>query len=488
MNKRVLLIDADAAFAERAAHAFADADVALEAVAEAGEAIHRARIRKPDLLVLGDTPAGDGFSLCNRLREVDELGDVPVVILADDAVGDAVQAHRVGPTAADLYLERPGDPDGLVAAVGPRLGIEIDAVGDDEILALDDLEGVELPGEPLAELEQTVVGLRKELAEERGRVAALESELADTRTRATSISQVLDESLADREESDRAWTARVAQAEGEAAAAREEADRARLEAARARGEAEAARRETEEARAEAEAARAEADAAKIDAVVARGETEAANHEVEALRGELAEARGESDELLRELEEAKAQLVELAAARAAGAGAAGGDAEAGLAEELAAMRARNEELAAELAAARARHDELARERSTRGAGGPSGDAGALARELAEVRAERERMQDELAAELSNLAHDLAVREGQMRAAQRKITRLEGLVRGLQQERDRLAAAAKATPAGDAALELARLREELEDLRNENAFLGTEVERYAAEARELREQQR
>jgi chromosome segregation ATPase len=507
VDKHVLLVDADPAFAAEAARTFADADVALEAVGGEEEALSRARARKPDLVVLA---AGDAPSLRDRLRATAGLSEVPVAILADDG------ANSMGPgdgsAAPVLVLPRPDDPDGLLAAVAPCLGIEIAAVGDDEILSVDDLavddlageaarEAQELPGaevaelraelsegrEALAELERTVVGLQKELHEEQGKVASLETKLADTEARAASLSEVVNESLAEREESDRAWTARLAQAEREAAAAREEADRARLEAAQAHGEAEAARREVAEARAETDAARAEADAAKIEAIVARGETEAANAEVEALRGELAEARAENEELSRELETAKAQLEELAGELGAVTAAA---ASAGPAAEVDALTARVAEaeeriagLTGELAAARARNESLARElaeaRAERGAGGSgAGDAAALARELAEVRADRERIQDELAAELANLAHDLAVKDGQVNAAKRRITRLEALAHKLQEERDRLAAAAKATPGGELALEVERLREELEELRNENAFLGTEVDRYAA----------
>lgn len=507
MDKRVLLVAADPVFAEGAARAFADADVALEAVAGEGAALARARKWKPDLVILA---VGDALSLRDRLRAAAGRADLPVAILADDAADAAAGADRSGSPAADPVLPRTDDPNELLAAVAPSLGLEIAEVDDAEILAVDEpggavvvaeAEAEELPEaeiaelraelsegrEALEELERTVVGLQKELHEERGKVVSLETKLADTEARAASLSEVVNESLAEREESDRAWTARLAQAEQEAAAAREEADRARLEAAQARGEAEAARREVAEARSETDAARAEADAAKIEAIVARGETEAANAEIEALRSELAEARAENDDLARELEEAKAQLEELAGELGAVTAAA---ASAGPAAEVEALRAQVAEgeeriagLAAELAAARSRNEELGRAlaeaRAERTAGGPvSGDAAALARELAEVRADRERLQDELAAELANLAHDLAVKDGQVNAAKRRITRLEALAQKVQEERDRLAAAAKATPGGELALEVQRLREELEELRSENAFLGTEVDRYAA----------
>jgi DNA-binding response OmpR family regulator len=436
------LVDADPAFADRAVHAFADADVALEAVAEDARALVRARELGPDLVILAERPDGSAFALCNRLRKTAELAETRVAILVADPEGDAARAHRNGPTPADLYLPRPADADLLLAAVGPALGLEIDAVEDEEILAVDepDEELAALRAEAaehrraLDDLERTVLGLQEELRQERETAAGLAARADDAETRAKSLSEVLDDSLSEREDSDRAWTARLAEAEAAAAAAREEADRAHLAAAEARAEAEVARRDAAEARAEVEAARAEVDAAKIEAIEARGEAEAASAEVLEGHKELEAVRAEGEALSREL----------ASARDALAASLGAVAEAPL--------------------------------------DAAPDLEELERELALARAERERMQDELGAELSKLAHDLAVKDGELAAARRRTSQLENAVRSLGAERDRLAA--ERTPDGDAAAAIARLEAELEDLRGENAFLGTEVDRYAARVRELR----
>ena len=73
-------------------------------------AFHRTR---PDLVVVGAVmPRRDGYELLRRIRE---LGDTPVIMLADEAASaDIVRALRAG---ADDYVVKPVDVEVLVARI-----------------------------------------------------------------------------------------------------------------------------------------------------------------------------------------------------------------------------------------------------------------------------------------------------------------------------------------------------------------------------------
>jgi CheY-like chemotaxis protein len=89
---------------------------------DGASAIGVARNSHPDLIVLDiGLPAGDGFTVMDRLNAMPILAKVPVIVLSGrDAAGDETRALAAG---AKAFLQKPFNRDELVAAVRDVLGV-----------------------------------------------------------------------------------------------------------------------------------------------------------------------------------------------------------------------------------------------------------------------------------------------------------------------------------------------------------------------------
>jgi CheY-like chemotaxis protein len=88
---------------------------------DGASAIGVARSSRPDLIVLDiGLPAGDGFTVMERLKAMPMLARVPVIVLSGrEAPGDESQALAAG---AKAFLHKPFKPDEFVTAVRGVLG------------------------------------------------------------------------------------------------------------------------------------------------------------------------------------------------------------------------------------------------------------------------------------------------------------------------------------------------------------------------------
>ncbi|MEP7335107.1 MAG: response regulator [Actinomycetota bacterium] len=79
-----------------------------------------ARREQPDLVVLDlGLPAGDGFSVMERMRAITTLTDVPVVVItARDAATNREKAEAFGAAA---FVEKPIDFDQLLETIAAVL-------------------------------------------------------------------------------------------------------------------------------------------------------------------------------------------------------------------------------------------------------------------------------------------------------------------------------------------------------------------------------
>jgi DNA-binding response OmpR family regulator len=83
--------------------------------------IAEARKHQPDLIILDlGLPAGDGFSVLERLKANDKLASIPVVVLSGrDRVGNRDRAITAG---AKTFLQKPMSNDKLLAVIRLVLG------------------------------------------------------------------------------------------------------------------------------------------------------------------------------------------------------------------------------------------------------------------------------------------------------------------------------------------------------------------------------
>jgi DNA-binding response OmpR family regulator len=83
--------------------------------------ISEARKHMPDLIILDlGLPAGDGFSVLERLKANEKLASIPVVVLSGrDRVGNRDRAIQAG---AKTFLQKPMANDKLLAVIRLVLG------------------------------------------------------------------------------------------------------------------------------------------------------------------------------------------------------------------------------------------------------------------------------------------------------------------------------------------------------------------------------
>ncbi len=78
--------------------------------------IAEARKHMPDLVILDlGLPAGDGFSVLERLKANDKLSSIPVIVLSGrDRIGNKDRALKAG---AKTFLQKPMANDKLLAVI-----------------------------------------------------------------------------------------------------------------------------------------------------------------------------------------------------------------------------------------------------------------------------------------------------------------------------------------------------------------------------------
>jgi CheY-like chemotaxis protein len=89
--------------------------------ADAFAAVAEARKHRPDLVILDlGLPAGDGFTVMERLKQVPFLAVIPVVVVsARDGLGNQKRAFEAG---AKAFLQKPVNDAELLAVIRQALG------------------------------------------------------------------------------------------------------------------------------------------------------------------------------------------------------------------------------------------------------------------------------------------------------------------------------------------------------------------------------
>jgi DNA-binding response OmpR family regulator len=83
---------------------------------DGGEAMQQAQQKVPQMIILDVMlPDSDGFEVCRRIKQDFRTQDVPVVMLT--ALTDDASRRRGLESGADKYLNKPFDPDRLLAVL-----------------------------------------------------------------------------------------------------------------------------------------------------------------------------------------------------------------------------------------------------------------------------------------------------------------------------------------------------------------------------------
>lgn len=120
-RKKILIIDDEKDFLRILAMQLRAKGYDTVAATDAVTAISVAQEEKPDLILLDiGLPAGDGFTVMERLAYVDRTVLIPVIVITGkDASTFQEQALKAGAVA---FLQKPIDIDKLIAAILNILG------------------------------------------------------------------------------------------------------------------------------------------------------------------------------------------------------------------------------------------------------------------------------------------------------------------------------------------------------------------------------
>ena len=142
MSKKVLIFEADAAFAGELRNELTSLGCTVTVTDDVNAGLQLAASDHPDLILLAiELPRMNGFSVCNKLKRDPALKDIPLVIMSTDSNEETFEQHRRLRTRAEDYVHKPIGFDELLRhcnALVP-LGGAADVVTEDDIV-LDDIE------------------------------------------------------------------------------------------------------------------------------------------------------------------------------------------------------------------------------------------------------------------------------------------------------------------------------------------------------------
>jgi CheY-like chemotaxis protein len=89
--------------------------------ADAFSGVAEARKHRPDLIILDlGLPAGDGFTVMERLSQIPVLAVIPIIVVsARNGLGNQKRAYEAG---AKAFLQKPVNDDELLAVIRQALG------------------------------------------------------------------------------------------------------------------------------------------------------------------------------------------------------------------------------------------------------------------------------------------------------------------------------------------------------------------------------
>jgi len=120
-QKKILIIDDDVALRNGLAARLRANGFAPTFAADGVSAIQVARREVPDLILLDiGLPAGDGFVVMNRLRQLMDLCEIPVVVIS--ARPAETHRDRALEAGARAFLQKPLDNAQLIAVIHEALG------------------------------------------------------------------------------------------------------------------------------------------------------------------------------------------------------------------------------------------------------------------------------------------------------------------------------------------------------------------------------
>jgi DNA-binding response OmpR family regulator len=120
---KILIVDDDKAFVQLLNTRLKNSGYLVTFASDVPSALGLVQREKPDLILLDiGLPGGDGFVLMDRLKAIDRLAHIPIIIVtAQDTSSAKAKALKAG---AQAYFQKPIDHNELTAAIREILGVQ----------------------------------------------------------------------------------------------------------------------------------------------------------------------------------------------------------------------------------------------------------------------------------------------------------------------------------------------------------------------------
>jgi DNA-binding response OmpR family regulator len=120
-SKKILIVDDDRHLVVALTVRLKATGYEVVSAADAVSAIAVARKERPDLIILDlGLPAGDGFLVLERIKSLDELMNIPVIVLsARDPTGNKKRSLEAG---GITFFQKPPNNHEFLAAIRQTLG------------------------------------------------------------------------------------------------------------------------------------------------------------------------------------------------------------------------------------------------------------------------------------------------------------------------------------------------------------------------------
>ena len=108
MGQRILLFEADQGFAHEVQQKFGALGVTVDVANDGDQGLDIAAANRPDLILLTiELPRMNGFLVCKKIKKLDTLAAVPLLILSSEATEDVFEQHKKLRTRAEDYIHKP---------------------------------------------------------------------------------------------------------------------------------------------------------------------------------------------------------------------------------------------------------------------------------------------------------------------------------------------------------------------------------------------
>lgn len=116
MSRRILLVDDENDILELVTPMLENSGYEVLTAADGQEAIEKARLQKPDLIILDlMLPKLDGYSVCRMIKLDKTIKNIPIIMFTARAgKDDQSTASEVG---ADAYIIKPFDPEAMLSKI-----------------------------------------------------------------------------------------------------------------------------------------------------------------------------------------------------------------------------------------------------------------------------------------------------------------------------------------------------------------------------------